>query len=318
MRRYKGLMLAGVICIACSMSACQRTVKDETRTTDLIISENADEHMDETNSEVKSEGSDAKEENEAEKLKDNSVEDTMDKSIESTENDSNEESSDIGKGTTTEAGTIAEIETTTEAIVREVTGGVVEAKQVYTVSQYELENIARDFFMEQAKQTIECGNIDTLEPKSINTMKKKANLNIVSDWDENEFLGLQQTFRIMRNAMVMGSAGEMISYNVSVSNVMNNFNGTYRYYEDSDAILMMAVSLSANSSIQHNSNKTGSGSGYVLLKFKLNKYDSSNKDWELYGIYGYKSSNHKSYEDQADIIRNANWDDYMLKNEDES
>ena len=306
MRRYKGLLLAGVICIACSMSACQRTVKDETRTKDSIISENADEHMDETNSEVKSEGSDAKEENEAEKLKDNSAEDAIDKNIESTENDSNEESSDIGK------------ETTTEAVVREVTGGVVEAKQVYTVSQYELENIARDFFMEQAKQTIECGNIDTLEPKSINTMKKKANLNIVSDWDENEFLGLQQTFRIMRNAMVMGNAGEMISYNVSVSNVMNNFNGTYRYYEDSDAILMMAVSLSANSSIQHNSNKTGSGSGYVLLKFKLNKYDSSNKDWELYGIYGYKSSNHKSYEDQADIIRNMNWDDYMLKNEDES
>lgn len=45
MRRYKGLMLAGVICIACSMSACQRTVKDETRTTDSIISENADEHI---------------------------------------------------------------------------------------------------------------------------------------------------------------------------------------------------------------------------------------------------------------------------------
>lgn len=56
MRRYKGLLLAGVICIACSMSACQRTVKDETRTTDSIISENADEHTDETNSEVKSEG----------------------------------------------------------------------------------------------------------------------------------------------------------------------------------------------------------------------------------------------------------------------
>lgn len=52
MRRYKGLLLAGVICIACSMSACQRTVKDETRTTDSIISENADE----ANSEVKSEG----------------------------------------------------------------------------------------------------------------------------------------------------------------------------------------------------------------------------------------------------------------------
>ena len=56
MGRYKGLLLAEVICIACSMSACQRTVKDETRTTDSIISENADEHMDETNSEVKSEG----------------------------------------------------------------------------------------------------------------------------------------------------------------------------------------------------------------------------------------------------------------------
>ena len=56
MRRYKGLLLAGGICIACSMSAFQRTVKDETRTTDSIIGENADEHMDETNSEVKSEG----------------------------------------------------------------------------------------------------------------------------------------------------------------------------------------------------------------------------------------------------------------------
>ena len=296
------------------MSACQRTVRDETQTTEQTVGENSEE--------------------------------SIDKNIESTGNDASEESSDMGEEitaeaetiteieTTAEAGTIAEIETTveagtvteietttettTEAVVREVAGGVVEAKQVYTVSQYELENIARDFFMEQAKQTIECGNIDTLEPKSINTMKKKANLNIVSDWDENEFLGLQQTFKIMRNAMVMGSAGETISYNVSVSNVMNNFNGTYRYYEDSDAILMMAVSLSANSSIQHNSNKTGSGSGYVLLKFKLNKYDSSNKDWELYGIYGYKSSNHKSYEDQADIIRNANWEDYMLKNEDES
>ena len=314
MRRYKGLLLAGVICIACSMSACQRTVKDKTQTTEQTVGENSEE--------------------------------SIDKNIESTGNDASEESPDMGEEITAEAGTIAEIgtnteaetiteiettvetgtvaeietttETTTETVVREVTGGVVEAKQVYTVSQYELENIARDFFMEQAKQTIECGNIDTLEPKSINTMKKKANLNIVSDWDENEFLGLQQTFKIMRNAMVMGSAGETISYNVSVSNVMNNFNGTYRYYEDSDAILMMAVSLSANSSIQHNSNKTGSGSGYVLLKFKLNKYDSSNKDWELYGIYGYKSSNHKSYEDQADIIRNMNWDDYMLKNEDES
>lgn len=313
MKRYKGLLLAGVICIACSMSACQRTVKDETQTTEQTVSENAEE--------------------------------STDKNIESTEKDAGEESSDMGEEITSEAGTITEIgtnteaetiteiettvetgtiaeietttETTTEAVVREVTGGVVEAKQVYTVSQYELENIARDFFMEQAKQTIECGNIDSLEPKSINTMKKKANLNIVSDWDENEFLGLQQTFKIMRNAMVMGSTGETITYNVSVSNVMNNFNGTYRYYEDSDAILMMAVSLSANSSIQHNSNKTGSGSGYVLLKFKLNKYDSSNKDWELYGIYGYKSSNHKSYEDQADIIRNANWNDYMLKNEDE-
>ena len=302
MRRYKGLLLAGVICIACSVSACQRTVKDETQTTEQTVSENAEE--------------------------------SIDKNIESTEKDAGEESPDMGEETTVEvetnteiatnaeAETIAEMETTaeaiTEAVVREVAGGVVEAKQVYTVSQYELENIARDFFMEQAKQTIGCGNIDTLEPKSINTMKKKANLNIVSDWDENEFLGLQQTFKIMRNAMVMGSAGETISYNVSVSNVMNNFNGTYRYYEDSDAILMMAVSLSANSSIQHNSNKTGSGSGYVLLKFKLNKYDSSNKDWELYGIYGYKTSNHKSYEDQADIIRNMNWDDYMLKNEDES
>lgn len=285
MRRYKGLLLAGVICIACSMSACQRTVKDETQTTEQTVGENSEE--------------------------------SIDKNIESTGNDASEESPDMDEEITAEAETITEIETTTEAVVREVTGGVVEAKQVYTVSQYELENIARDFFMEQAKQTIECGNIDTLEPKSINTMKKKANLNIVSDWDENEFLGLQQTFKIMRNAMVMGSTGEMISYNVSVSNVMNNFNGTYRYYEASDAILMMAVSLSANSSIQHNSNKTGSGSGYVLLKFKLNKYDSSNKDWELYGIYGYKSSNHKSYEDQADIIRNANWDDYMLKNEDE-
>lgn len=296
------------------MSACQRTVKDKTQTTEQTVGENSEE--------------------------------SIDKDIESTWNDASEESPDMGEEITAEAGTIAEIgtnteaetiteiettvetgtvteietttETTTETVVREVTGGVVEAKQVYTVSQYELENIARDFFMEQAKQTIECGNIDTLEPKSINTMKKKANLNIVSDWDENEFLGLQQTFKIMRNAMVMGSVGETISYNVSVPNVMNNFNGTYRYYEDSDAILMMAVSLSANSSIQHNSNKTGSGSGYVLLKFKLNKYDSSNKDWELYGIYGYKSSNHKSYEDQADIIRNANWEDYMLKNEDES
>ena len=219
MRRYKGLLLAGVICIACSMSACQRTVKDETQTTEQTVGENSEE--------------------------------SIDKNIESTGNDASEESPDMGEEitaeaetiteieTTAEAGTIAEIETTveagtvteietttettTEAVVREVAGGVVEAKQVYTVSQYELENIARDFFMEQAKQTIGCGNIDTLEPKSINTMKKKANLNIVSDWDENEFLGLQQTFKIMRNAMVMGSAGETISYNVSVSNVMNNF-----------------------------------------------------------------------------------------------
>ena len=149
MRRYKGLLLAGVICIACSMSACQRTVKDKTQTTEQTVGENSEE--------------------------------SIDKNIESTGNDASEESPDMGEEITAEAGTVTEIETTTETttetVVREVTGGVVEAKQVYTVSQYELENIARDFFMEQAKQTIECGNIDILEPKSINTMKKKANLN---------------------------------------------------------------------------------------------------------------------------------------------
>ena len=45
---------------------------------------------------------------------------------------------------------------------------------------------------------------------------------------------------------------------------------------------MMAVSLSANSSIQHNSNKTGSG--YVLLKLKHAKKGINQKNYNFCDI----------------------------------
>ncbi len=218
------------------------------------------------------------------------------------ENNSNKEENNIGGNNDTE---------NTDNKITEPT-----EKSVYTVSSYTLSKIAQEFFMIQAKQIFDSElTTDDFLPVTLNEMRNRGNrLNIVSDWDENNFSGLKHTCHVMLDGLAMKS-GYVTNYNLSVTNVMNNFNDTYRYYIDSDAVLIMAVKIKISSSVEHDSSSKKDNYGYAAMSFRLAK--GTTDSWKIAGVSKIeRKGGEESDENRIRDIEKFGWKDYMLHDED--
>lgn len=210
--------------------------------------------------------------------------------------------------------TESEVEKETEAAEEETKEAEEETEPIYTVTASDLASIAQDFFMIQAKQYFNSGNdnLSKYYPTTINNMKNGYNLNIVSDWDENNFGGLKQSLNIIKGGLAT-KAGYTTNYSISVSSVANNFNNSYKYYVNSDAELVIAAKISVSSSIEHIENKNASNEGYVSVHYKLRS--GSTDDWEIYGVGQYISSSNKTITAEW-IKEEVDWDSIMVYDED--